>query len=167
MFVPCLCHGCWSGQHRLPDAQPRDAAHLTLPRRQPSLGIVHPGRRPAGQIILHEAAQPWLRSLLARFDACRAAIAGPRGANRYVFVSSRGRIRDVPVSSVFVWDTVRRATCSIVGFPCNPNTLRKTATVYFADRIGAGILSRLGLEAQQTFAYSWMTREVLNPVNPL
>jgi len=141
--------------------------HLTLPRRQPSLGIVHPGRRPAGQIIFHEAAQPWLRPLLARFDACRAAVAGPRCASRYVFVSSRGRIRDVPVSSVFVWDTVRRATRSVVGYPCNPNTLRKTAAVYFADRVGAGILSRLGWDAQQAFAYSWMTREVLCPVDSL
>jgi hypothetical protein len=142
-------------------------AHLTLPRRQPSLGIVHAGRRPAGQLIFHQAAQAWLQPLLARFDARRAAIAGPRCASRYVFVSSRGRIRDVPVSSVFVWDAVRRATNSIVGYPCNPSTLRKTAAVYFADRVGAGILSRLGWEAQQAFAYSWMTREVLNPVNPL
>jgi hypothetical protein len=143
------------------------SSHLSLPRRQPSQGIVHGGRRPAGQITFHEAAQPWLRPLLIRFDARRAAIAGPRGASRYVFVSSRGRIRDVPVSPAFVWDAVRRATCSIVGYPCNPNTLRKTAAVCFADRIGAGILSRLGWEAQQAFAYSWMTREVLNPVNPL
>ena len=76
-------------------------------------------------------------------------------------------IRDVPVSSVFVWDVVRRATRPIVGYPCNPNTLRKTAAVYFADRVGAGILSRLGWDAQQAFAYSWMTREVLNPVDPM
>lgn len=62
---------------------------------------------------------------------------------------------------------VRRATRTIVGYPCNPNTLRKTAAVYFADRVGAGILSRLGWDAQQAFAYSWMTREVLNPIDPL
>lgn len=64
-------------------------AHLTLPRRQPSLRIVHPGWRPAGQIIFHEAAQPWLPPLLARFDTRRAAITGPRCSSRYVFVSSR------------------------------------------------------------------------------
>jgi hypothetical protein len=48
-----------------------------------------------------------------------------------------------------------------------PSTLRKTAAVYFADRVGAGILSRLGWDTQQAFAYSWMTREILNPIDPM
>jgi hypothetical protein len=144
-----------------------ETSTFVLPRRQPSLGVVHVGRRPAGQLVLHDAAEPWLRPLLARFDARRRAIAGPRCTSRYVFVSPRGSIRDLPVSPVAVWDTVRQASLTVVGYSCNPSTLRKTAAVYFADRVGAGILSRMGWEAQQAFAYTWMTREVLNPVDPL
>jgi hypothetical protein len=144
-----------------------EIATFALPRRQPSLGVVHAGRRPAGQLTLHDAAEPWLRPLLARFDARRRAITGPRCTSRYVFVSPRGSIRDLPVSPVVIWDTVRQASLTAVGYPCNPSTLRKTAAVYFADQVGAGILSRMGWEAQQAFAYTWLTREVLNPVDPL
>jgi hypothetical protein len=68
---------------------------------------------------------------------------------------------------VIVWNTVRQASLGVVGYPCNPSTLRKTAAVYFADRGGAGILSRMGWEAQQAFTYTWMTREVLSPVDLL
>lgn len=115
-----------------------NSTRFTLPPRRPSFGIVHAGRRPAGQIIFHDAAQPWLRPLLMRLDAHRTEIAGPQCASRYVFVSPRGRTRDVPVSPVFVWGTVRRATQYIVGYSCNPNTLRKTAAVNSADRVGLG-----------------------------
>jgi hypothetical protein len=36
------------------------------------------------------------------------------------------------------WDTVRQASLSAVGYPCNPSTPRKIAAVYFADRVGRG-----------------------------
>jgi hypothetical protein len=54
----------------------------------------------------------------------------------------------------------------MIGMPCNPNTLRKTAAIYMADRVGPGMLSSLGLEAQQAFAYSWHTRELITPSDP-
>ena len=58
-----------------------------------------------------------------------------------------------------------RSTRVIVGYPCNAKMLRKTAAVYFADQVGAGILNRMGWEAQQAFAYTWVTRELLDPSN--
>lgn len=152
---------------RVPESNISGATHFILPRRQPSLGIVHVGRRPTGQLPLHDAAVPWLRPLLVRFEVRRLAVAGTRCTSRYVFVSPRGSIRDLPISPTIVWQAVTDASRSVVGYPCNPRTLRKTAAVYFADRIGAGILSRMGWEAQQAFAYTWMTREVLNPIDPL
>jgi hypothetical protein len=119
------------------------ASHLTLPRRQPSLGIVHPGR-PGRHIVFPDTAQSWLRPLLARFDVCRAGIVAPRGKSQYVFCSARTAVHDLPVSPALVWGRVKQATRLIVGYACNPNTLRKTAAVYFADRVGAGVLSRMG-----------------------
>jgi hypothetical protein len=53
-----------------------------------------------------------------------------------------------------------------LGVACNPNTLRKTAAIYFADRVGAGVLNQMGWEAQQAFAYTWVTRELLDPHRP-
>ncbi len=138
------------------------APALTLPKRQPSLGIMHPGRR-GGHISFHRAAQPWLAPLLARFEVERAAIVRSRGQNRYVFVTARGALRDVPVSSVWIWQRVTDSTRLLFGAARSPNTLRKTAAVYFADRVGAGILNQMGWEAQQAFAYSWVTRELLSP----
>lgn len=135
---------------------------LTLPKRQASVGIVHPGRA-GGHIRFHHTAQLWLQPLLVRFERQRVAVIGSQGRSRYVFVTARSRIRNVPVSHAWVWDKVMRSTRAIVGYPCNAKMLRKTAAVYFADRVGAGILSRMGWEAQQAFAYTWVTRELLDP----
>jgi hypothetical protein len=137
---------------------------LTLPKRQASVGIVHPGRA-GGHIRFHHTAQLWLQPLLVRFERRRVAVIGSQGRSRYVFVTARSRIRNVPVSHAWVWDKVMRSTRAIVGYPCNAKMLRKTAAVYFADRVGAGILSRMGWEAQQAFAYTWVTRELLDPSN--
>lgn len=135
---------------------------VALPKRQPSLGIMHPGR-PGGQISFHRAAQPWLRPLLVRVEAERASIIGARGKSRYVFVVARGALRDVPVSPVWIWQRVTHSTRLLFGIACNPSTLRKTAAIYFVDRVGAGVLNQMGWEAQQAFAYTWMAREMLDP----
>lgn len=136
------------------------ASVLTLPKRQPSLGIMHP-ERPGGHIHFHRAAQPWLRPLLARYEVERASMIGARGKSRYVFVTPRGALRDMPVGPVWVWQQVTRSTRRLFGTACNPSTLRKTVAIYFADRVGAGVLNRMGCEAQQAFAYTWITRELL------
>jgi hypothetical protein len=135
---------------------------LALPKRQASLGIMHPGR-PGDVIRFHRSAQPWLARLLGRFEHERTAIIGPHGKARYVFASRRGALRDTPVCPVWIWQRIRESTLSITGVACNANTLRKTAAIYIADRVGAGVLSSMGFEAQQAFAYSWVTREVLTP----
>jgi hypothetical protein len=79
------------------------------------------------------------------------------------FCCTGGARRDLPVGPVWVWKRIRESTLSITGVACNASTLRKTAAIYMADRVGAGVLSRMGFEAQQAFAYSWVTREVLTP----
>ena len=137
---------------------------LTLPRRQASLGITHPGR-PGGGIDFHQAARHWLAPLLARFEVKRASTIGPRGRSRYVFATARGSFRDVPVSPAWIWQQVTHNTRLLLGVACNPNTLRKTAAVYFADRVGAGVLNQMGWEAQQAFTYTWATRELIDPSN--
>jgi hypothetical protein len=135
---------------------------LLLPKRQASLGIAHPGR-PGGVIRFHPRAQPWLTRLLIRVERERTALIGPRGVSRYLFVSPRGALRDAPVCHVTIWKRIRETTRVMIGMGCNPNTLRKTAAIYMADRVGPGMLSSLGLEAQQAFAYSWHTRELMTP----
>jgi hypothetical protein len=137
---------------------------FVLPPRRASLGVMHPGR-PGGLIQLHRATRSWLTPLLARFEAERASILEPRGKSQYVFVTARGALRDGPVSPVWIWQQVTRCTRSLFGVACNPSTLRKTAAVYFADRVGAGVLNQMGWEAQQAFAYTWVTRELLDPSN--
>jgi hypothetical protein len=135
---------------------------LTLPKRQPSLGITHPGR-PGGRIDFHPQAQSWLHPLLDRFEAERAAMLGNRRKSQHLFVSSRSSIRDTPVCHFWIWSRVKSITHSILGYPCDPNTLRKTAAIYFADRVGAGILNRMGWHAQQAFAYTWVPRQLRLP----
>lgn len=90
---------------------------------------------------------------------------GGRDAGARRRLECRGAVHDVPVCPVWVWQHVRLATRLIVGHACNPNSLRKTAAVYFADHVGAGILNRVGWEAQQAFAYTWTTREIVEPAH--
>jgi hypothetical protein len=133
---------------------------LVLPKRVASLGIRHPGRA-GGVVRFHRGAEPWLGTLLERFGRERSRIVGGAGKSRYLFVSPRGALRDLPVGTVWIWQSVRASTQAATGIACNANTLRKTASIYMADRVGAGVLSRLGLDAQQAFAYTWVTRELL------
>lgn len=135
---------------------------LLLPKRQASLGITHPGR-PEGRLDFHPQAQSWLQPLLERYEAQRATILGERGKSQYLFVSLRSSIRNAPVSHLWVWTRVKLITHSILGYPCDPSTLRKTAAIYFADRVGSGVLSRMGWDPQQAFAYTWMPRLLRQP----
>jgi hypothetical protein len=69
----------------------------------------------------------------------------------------------MPVGHVFIWNLIRRASLRVLGGACNPNTLRKTVGIMFADRAGAGILRWMGWGEQQAFAYAWADREVVHP----
>jgi site-specific recombinase XerD len=135
---------------------------LILPKREPSLGIIHRGR-PGGRINFHHQAESWLRPLLTRFEDKRTAMLHRRSKNQYLFVASRGLVHDTPVGHVWIWSAVKRITYSILGYSCDPNTLRKTAAIYFADRVGAGILSRMGWHPVQAFAYTWVPRLLRQP----
>jgi hypothetical protein len=69
----------------------------------------------------------------------------------------------MPAGHVFVWQSVRRASLRVLGGACNPNTLRKTVGIMFADRAGAGVLRWMGWGDVQAFAYAWANREMVRP----
>ena len=46
------------------------------------------------------------------------------------------------MSAVWIWQKIRASTHSITGVACNANTLRKTAAIYIAERVGAGVLNQ-------------------------
>jgi hypothetical protein len=83
----------------------------------------------------------------------------PNPQNRDLFINSYTRHRTTPVGHDFIRGIIHRASGRVLGVSCNPNTLRKTAGVMFADRAGAGILRWMGWDDQQAFKYAWAPRE--------
>jgi hypothetical protein len=138
-----------------------ESYYLIMPKASPSIGDRSPGR-PDVRLDFPPGAAPWLRALLDRYERHRRQLAR-NPANEYLFVSAASARRNMPVSHVFLWNTVRRATLRVLGGACNPNTLRKTAGIMFADRAGAGVLRWMGWSEQQAFAYTWADREVVHP----
>jgi hypothetical protein len=138
-----------------------EAYYLIIPKPAPSRGHRSPGR-PDVCLNFPPSAERWLKSLLDRFESHRRQIVGAFNNPYLLVVPSRAR-HNTPVCKVFVWQMVRRASVRALGVACNPNTLRKTAGVLFADRAGAGILRWMGWHDQQAFAYTWATRETIHP----
>ncbi len=138
-----------------------EAYYLIIPKPVPSLGDRSPGR-PDVRLDFPANAAPWLKPLLDRFERQRQVMVGnPR--NRYLFITPHTRRHNTPVGSYYIWKIVQRASVQVLGAACNPNTLRKTAGVIFADRAGAGTLRWMGWDDQQAFKYTWAPREVIQP----
>jgi len=138
-----------------------EAYYLNIPKPVPSLGDRSPGR-PDVRLDFPAHAAPWLKPLLDRFERQRQVMVGnPR--NRYLFITPHTRRHNTPVGSYYIWKIVQRASVQVLGAACNPNTLRKTAGVMFADRAGAGTLRWMGWDDQQAFKYTWAPREVIQP----
>jgi hypothetical protein len=138
-----------------------EAYYVIVPKPAPSLGDRSPGR-PDVRLDFPAKAAPWLKPLLERFECQRQQIVrNPR--NRYLLIAPKKARHNTPVGKVFVWEIVRNASLRMLGAACNPNTLRKTAGVMFADRAGAGILHWMGWDEQQAFAYTWAAREMIHP----
>jgi hypothetical protein len=133
------------------------AYHLIVPRPSPSIGNRSPGR-PCVRLDFPPSAAPWLRDLLDRYERRRRQLAC-NPANEYLFVSAQSGRRNMPVSHEFFRNTVCQATLRMLGRACNPNTLRKSVGIMFADRAGAGILRWMGWNDRQAFAYAWADRE--------
>jgi len=135
--------------------------YVVVPKPVPSLGDRSPGR-PDMRLDFPLQAASWLKPLLERFERQREQmVSNPR--NRYLLVAPNKTRHNTPVGHVFIWRMVRQASVQALGVACNPNTLRKTAAVMFADRAGAGILRWMGWDDQQAFAYTWAAREMLQP----
>jgi len=138
-----------------------EAYYIIIPKPAPSLGDRSPGR-PDVRLDFPANAAPWLKPLLDRFERQRQVMTGnPR--NRYLFITAHTRHHTTPVGSYYIWHIVHRASVQVLGAACNPNTLRKTAGVMFADRAGAGTLRWMGWDDQQAFKYTWAPREVIQP----
>ncbi len=144
-------------------APPRlaEAFYVIVPRPRPSLGDRSPGR-PEGRVDLPAKAAGWLKPLLERFEGHREQLVSTR-RNRYLLIAPNKARHDTPVGHVFVWELLRAASGRALGAPCNPPLLRKTAGVMFAERAGAGSLRWMGWDDQQAFAYTWATRQTLQP----
>ncbi len=138
-----------------------EAYYVIVPKPAPSLGDRSPGR-PDARLDFPTKATPWLRPLLDRYERHRQQLVRNR-RNRYLFITFSTAHRNVPVGHVFIWKTVRDASTRLLGAACNPNMLRKTAGVMFADRAGAGVLRWMGWGEQQAFKYAWAPREVIQP----
>jgi hypothetical protein len=123
-----------------------------------------PGR-PQSRLEFPAQAASWLKPLLKRFEQQRQQeVKNPK--NRYLLITNHTVHHDTCVGNVFVWKTIQNASSRVLGAACNPNTLRKTAAVMFADRAGAGILRWMGWDEQQAFAYTWAAREMIRPQEP-
>ncbi len=134
---------------------------MIVPKPAPSRSDRSPGR-PDIRLDFPAKAAPWLKPPLERFEHQRQQrVKNPK--NRYLLITPSTACHDTPGSKMFVWETVRNASLCVLGVACNPNTLRKTAGVMFADRVGAGVLHWMGGDEQQAFAYTWAAREMIHP----
>lgn len=141
-----------------------EAYYVIVPRPAPSLGDRSPGR-PDVRLDFPAKAAPWLKPLLERFELQRQQmVRNPK--NRYLFITSATKRHNAPIGHYYLWNIVRRASLRVLDAACNPNTLRKTAGVMFADRAGAGVLHWMGWEDHQAFAYTWAAREMIQPQQP-
>ncbi len=138
-----------------------ESYYVIIPKPEPSLGDRSPGR-PDVRLDFPAKAAPWLKPLLNRFERQRQLMAS-NPKNRYLFINSYTRHRTTPVGHYHIWNIIRRASGQVLGASCNPNMLRKTAGVMFADRAGADILRWMGWEDRQAFAYAWVPREEVQP----
>ncbi len=169
-----IFHACsvWELQHAqlptvfslhqdIPPPTLAEAYYVVVPKPLPSLGDRSPGR-PDVRLDFPAKAAPWLKPLLERFERQREQLVSNR-RNRYLLIAPNKARHNTPVGHVFVWELVRNASTRVLGAACNPTMLRKTAGVMFADRAGAGILRWMGWDDQQAFAYTWATRQMLQP----
>lgn len=148
-------------RENIPRLRLAEAYYVIVPKPKPSRGNRSPGR-PSIRLDFPSAAAAWLKPLLERFEAQRELmIANP--SNRYLIVTPKSARRNMPAGHDFVGNIVREASSKVLGAACNPNTLRKTAGVIFADHASGEILRWMGWEDQQAFGYTWMPREVVHP----
>ncbi len=138
-----------------------EAYYVIVPKPAPTRGDRSPGR-PDVRLDFPAKAAPWLKPLLARFERQRQQMARD-SKNRSLFVTPKLVRHNTVVSHFFIWKVVQQASLRVLGAACNPNALRKTAGVMFADRAGAGVLHWMGWDDQQAFAYTWASREVVHP----
>ena len=138
-----------------------EAYYVNVPKPAPTRGDRSPGR-PDVRLDFPVKAAPWLKPLLLRFERQRQRMVGDAN-NRYLFVTPKLARHNTVVSHFFIWKMVQQASQRVLGAACNPNALRKTAGVLFADRAGAGVLHWMGWDDQQAFAYTWALREVVQP----
>jgi hypothetical protein len=165
-----LCHAQLPTLHALrpdiPIPSLAEAYAILLPHRSGSRGRRAPGR-PIVKLDFPEKAQEFLKPLLVRFEQQRAElIKNPK--NRYVFISAgvAGTHRHpAPVSGDFLFRKIRAITRRLVGFPCNPRTLRQTTGLLYADRAGGSILQMMGWKGQQAYLYLSAPRELVDPRN--
>lgn len=145
----------------IPQSKLAEAYYVIVPKPAPSLGDPSPGR-PDTRLDFPAKAASWLKPLLERFEQQRQErVRNPK--NRYLLISPGTARHNTPVGKVYVWEIVRSASLRVLGAACNPNTLRKTAGMLFADRAGAGVLRWMGWDDQQAFAYTWAAREMIHP----
>jgi hypothetical protein len=138
-----------------------EAYYVIVPKPAATRGDRSPGR-PNVRLDFPARAASWLKPLLLRFERQRLQLARDAN-NRYLFVTPKSARHNTVVSRVFIWKVVQQASLCVLGAACNPNALRKTAGVMFADRAGAGVLHWMGWDDQQAFAYTWASREVVQP----
>lgn len=138
-----------------------EAYYVNVPKPAPTRGDRSPGR-PDVRLDFPAKAAPWLKPLLLRFERQRQQLVGDAN-NRYLFVTPKWARHNTVVSHCFIWNVVRQASLYVLGAACNPNALRKTSGVMFADRAGAGVLRWMGWDEQQAFAYTWAARELVLP----
>ena len=138
-----------------------EAYYVNVPRPAPTRGDRSPGR-PDVRLDFPVKAASWLKPLLLRFERQRQRMVGD-AKNHHLFVTPKLARHNTVVSHVLIWKMVQQASLRVLGAACNPNALRKTAGVMFADRAGAGVLHWMGWDDQQAFAYTWASREVVQP----
>ena len=138
-----------------------EAYYLILPRPKPTKGRVSPGRLSV-RLDFPALASDWLKPLLNRYEDQRQKVV-KNPDNNYLIVTPTSAHRNMPAGKVYIWEIVRQASIRVLGAACNPNTLRKTVGVMFADQADGGVLRWMGWQANQAFGYTWMDRIAIQP----
>lgn len=117
---------------------------------------------------MQPADEPWFPELTARFMRDRNLKLRDLN-NPYLFVCSYSKYPVRPVSEIYVYRLIQKATARITGRVCNPNILAKSSRLLYSEfggYEGWRHLRELGLCERQARAYAWAQRIRVIPKEP-
>lgn len=138
-----------------------EAYYLIVPRPEPSLGKLSPGR-PSTRVDFIPELEDSLKPLLRRVEEQRKQRVKNIN-NRYLLVCSTSSVRAEPVNRSIIIGAVSRASARVLGAHVTPGMLRKTTGIIFTECGGPTALNELGWSEEQAWGYNWQQRIIIQP----